>query len=291
MTDSIKVVKFDPNNPEEWKPIPWYEINKLSKKDQELYEKEQEKRYAWEKAERIKMEQLPREFPEGYGNTAKTENAMILELGNALKKEGFEIVYTTGTYHSEAHTIHESWAARGIIKKDEQNVGHFIVWKAGSWRARPIGWKIVTNRGKGSNPRAWNSEEKRLKNLQNAVKYIKETAIPRAEVEDELDKAEGQLERMASASHKARLAANLHKKGLSGSAQYRKDDGTLSDIMDAMYTGDAAKAMQLVAEHYKRYEELTWAAAAMEEREAEYRNNVVKPLREKAKEERPEVYS
>jgi hypothetical protein len=46
-----------------------------------------------------------------------------------------------------------------------------------------------------------------------------------------------------------------------------------------------------VAEHYKRYEELTWAAAAMEEREAEYRNNVVKPLREKAKEERPEVYS
>lgn len=291
MTDSkLKVTKFDPKNPEDFNYIHWYNLKKLTKKEKKLYEKEREKYDAWKTEERIKREKEPREFPTGYRVTAQQENELILSLGNALKDEGFTVVYTTGGYQPEKHTIHESWAQCAIVKKNGQRVGSFRCWMAGDWHAKPVGWKMETNRGKGSNPGSW-SDEKRLKKLESAVKYFNETAIPRESIEDELDKAEAALTRYRSNTQKARNAAYTKKCGVNKLYQGYSPDGTMELIMDAMEAGDKENVMELVAEHFKQYEELVAEVTQAEERETDYLENVVKPLRKLAKRAVPEVYS
>ena len=286
--------KFDPKNPTEFKYIPNYVVRNMKQADQKFYKKESAKYEAWSKEDQKRREQAPRDFESEksrYGrNHGAEENALILRLGNALKKKGFTITYTAGRYNAGEYEIHETWAKFAIVYKDGQRVGQFKCWETGEYWARPIGWKIETNRGKGSNRSSWDNE-KRLKNINSAVKYFEETAIPRATIEDELDKAEKTLKRLRGSTLSARNEAYYKKRGVKKLYRGCETDGTMEQIMDAMETGNEMEAMKLVSQQFKEYEELAAEVTKAEEAETDYLENVVQPLRKLAKRAVPEVYS
>jgi hypothetical protein len=286
---------FDPLNPEDFQPLSLRETYELRDTDSAAHNEYGIQKQAWEnwKAANLqRLQQLPNpvlQATDQYSDRReRKEIELMTKLGHAIKDEGFEVKWMTGMYKGD-YEVHPTWAKYGLIFKDGQRVGDFRPWRPSSgYTYTPVGWIIRTNRGVG-NPNARSSfsrEEKHLKKLESAIKYIKETAVPKIDVEADIKKVQMELQTIRVQIGNLNSEIQRAKDGME---TYRSPDGLMQKLLGARQAHDADKIWELLGERLEligRLKSQRNALMGADEAKQEQLDKLV----EQAKEVLPEFY-
>ena len=283
--------KFDPQNPEAFEPLSYREVNELRNTDSgthDMYGAEKRKWDEWRAEEERKKMQLPNpDFEASHAHTGRyKEIDLLTELGVALEREGFTVTYMSGSYRGD-FKVHPSWAVAVHIYKDGQRVGSYRAWRpTTAYSYRPIGWRIQTNRGKGSSPSSWNNKEKRLKKLDSAVKFIKETAIPKLDYEDEIKRIKKKIMTHQEEARSLERSANKMEGPNVGFG-----DTILQDLLDMCRDNDMNGVWERLAGRNETIDSLRDQAKQWRNAAEKIQREQLNPLMERARKELPEFYS
>lgn len=285
---------FDPLNPEAFEPLSLKETWRLRDEDSAAHNEYGIQKQAWEawKAEMLKIKMQSKnpvlDANDQYqGRRERMEIELMLKLGHAVEREGFEVKWLTGMWKGDVE-VHPTWAKYAAIYKDGQKVGDFRTWRPNSgYSWNPVGWIIRTNRGVGNPNARWSGrDEKRLKKLESAIKYIKETAVPKIDVEADIKRKQTELQSIRIEISNLGTSIERAKNGMNG---YRDSDGMLKQLLEMHRTGDKRGMADLLDARLELIERLSAERKALREKDDVVQDELNK-LVEEAKEVLPEFY-
>jgi len=289
---------FDPQKPEAFKSLSYKDTHWLRDNDSAAHDKYGKSVAAYEKWDAANTKAMCQKrhpvLEPGKATTYSdwdelTRIKLMTTLGEALKAKGFTITWKTGAFSGD-YEVHKTWATYAEIYKDGNRVGDFRIWRPSSgYNYNAIGWVIRTNRGVG-NPNARSSfsrEEKRLKKLESAVKYITETAVPELSYEVEIKKAKKTIDQLQIEISNISRAIEQAKAGKSG---MYSTDGLLKSLLEMHKVGDDRGITKALDERTTRIDTLRGEYSKLKERLRVIREKQLEPLLEKAKIDMPEFY-